>query len=112
MAAYASEINRLKTLVAKFQHMQFVKSSEKLREKTQRQVREAEERISALQEKMAEVLGEQHGPVLPQPLRQPSARKPLPASLPREIRTLSPAETACPACGGELSVLGCDVSEL
>ena len=111
MAAYASEINRLKALVAKLQRMQFGKSSEKLREKTQRQVREAEERINALQEEMAEVLGEQHDPVLPQPLRQSSARKPLPASLPRETRTLSPDETACPACGGELSALGCDVSE-
>lgn len=37
VAAYASEINRLKALVAKLQRMQFGKSSEKLREKTQRQ---------------------------------------------------------------------------
>jgi uncharacterized small protein (DUF1192 family) len=111
VAAYASEISRLKALVAKLQRMQFGKSSEKLREKTQRQVRQAEERISALQEEMAEVLGEQHDPVLPQPLRQSSARKPLPASLPRETRTLTPEETTCPACGGELSALGCDVSE-
>lgn len=36
VAAYASEINRLKALVAKLQRMQFGKSSEKLREKTQR----------------------------------------------------------------------------
>ncbi len=62
--------------------MQFGKAPEKLREKTARQVREAEERISALQEEMAEVLGEQHDPALPLPLRQSSARKPLPASLP------------------------------
>ncbi len=82
VAAYASEINRLKALVARLQRMQFGKSSEKLRDKTQRQVREAEERISALQEEMAEVLGEQHDPALPQPLRHTSARKPLPASLP------------------------------
>ncbi|ERM13533.1 transposase IS66 [Pantoea ananatis BRT175] len=111
VAAYASEISQLKALVAKLQRMQFGKSSEKLREKTQRQVRQAEERISALQEEMAEVLGEQHDPVLPPPLRQSSARKPLPASLHREIRMLPPTETACPACGGELSALGCDVSE-
>ncbi|MDC7861844.1 IS66 family transposase [Pantoea ananatis] len=111
VAAYASEINRLKALVAKLQRMQFGKSSEKLRVKTARQVREAEERISALQEEMTEVLGEQHDPGLPQPLRQSSSRKPLPASLPRETRMLSPAETTCPACGGNLSPLGCDVSE-
>ncbi|PIJ48259.1 transposase, partial [Erwinia sp. OLMDLW33] len=111
VAAYASEINRLKALVAKLQRMQFGKSSEKLREKTARQVREAEERIGALQEEMAVVLGEQHDPVLPQPLRQSSARKPLPASLPRETRSLPPAETACPECGGEFTALGCDASE-
>jgi transposase/uncharacterized small protein (DUF1192 family) len=111
VAAYAGEINRLKALVAKLQRMQFGKSSEKLREKTARQVREAEERIGALQEELAEVLGEQHDPALPQLLRQSSARKPLPALLPRGTRILSPADTACPACGGDLSPLGCDVSE-
>lgn len=111
VAAYAREINHLKVLVAKLQRMQFGKSSEKLREKTQRQVCEAEERISVLQEEMAEVPGEQHDPALPQSLRQSSARKPLPASLPHETRKLSPPETACPDCGGELRPLGCDVSE-
>ncbi|EOJ5885860.1 transposase, partial [Shigella sonnei] len=86
VAAYASEINRLKALVAKLQRMQFGKSSEKLRAKTERQIQEAQERISALQEEMAETLGEQYDPVLPSPLRQSSAHKPLPASLPRETR--------------------------
>lgn len=112
VAAYASEINRLKALVAKLQRMQFGKSSEKLRAKTERQIQEAQERISALQEEMAETLGEQYDPVLPSALRQSSARKPLPASLPRETRVIRPEEECCPACGGELSSLGCDVSEL
>ncbi|VCW28066.1 Putative transposase (identified by ISEscan HMM) [Escherichia coli] len=111
VAAYASEINRLKALVAKLQRMQFGKSSEKLRAKTERQIQEAQERISALQEEMAETLGEQYDPVLPSALRQSSARKPLPASLPRETRVIRPEEECCPACGGELSSLGCDVSE-
>ncbi|STO17840.1 IS orf [Escherichia coli] len=111
VAAYASEINRLKALVAKLQRMQFGKSSEKLRAKTERQIQEAQERISALQEEMAETLGEQYDPVLPSALRQSSARKPLPASLPRETRVIRPEEECCPACGGDLSPLGCDVSE-
>ncbi|EJH2877360.1 transposase, partial [Salmonella enterica] len=64
LAAYASEINRLKALVAKLQRMQFGKSSEKLRAKTERQIQEAQERISALQEEMAETLGEQYDPAL------------------------------------------------
>ncbi|OKB81528.1 transposase [Escherichia coli] len=88
VAAYASEINRLKALVAKLQRMQFGKSSEKLRAKTERQIQEAQERISALQEEMAETLGEQYDPALPSALRQSSARKPLPASLPRETRVI------------------------
>ena len=111
VAAYASEINRLKALVAKLQRMQFGKSSEKLRSKTERQILEAQERISALQEEMAETLGEQYDPALPSSLRQSSARKPLPAALPRESRVIRPEEECCPACGGELSSLGCDVSE-
>ncbi|SQD07444.1 IS66 family transposase orfB [Escherichia coli] len=41
VAAYASEINRLKALVAKLQRMQFGKSSEKLRAKTERQIQES-----------------------------------------------------------------------
>ncbi len=60
---------------------------------------------------MAETLGEQYDPVLPSALRQSSARKPLPASLPRETRVIRPEEECCPACGGDLSPLGCDVSE-
>lgn len=111
VAAYASEINRLKALVAKLQRMQFGKSSEKLRAKTERQIQEAQERISALQEEMAETLGEQYDPALPSTLRQSSARKPLPASLPRETRVIRPEEECCPACGGDLTSLGCDVSE-
>ncbi|STL02649.1 IS orf [Escherichia coli] len=106
VAAYASEINRLKALVAKLQRMQFGKSSEKLRAKTERQIQEAQERISALQEEMAETLGEQYDPVLPSALRQSSARKPLPASLPRETRVIRPEEECCPACGGDLSLWG------
>ncbi|HCS1855607.1 TPA: transposase, partial [Shigella dysenteriae] len=101
-----SEINRLKALVAKLQRMQFGKSSEKLRAKTERRIQEAQERISALQEEMAETLGEQYDPVLPSSLRQSSARKPLPASLPRAPRVIRPEEECCPACGGELSPLG------
>ncbi len=111
VAAYASGINRLKALAAKLQRMQSGKSSEKLRAKTGRQIQEAQERISALQEEMAETPGEQYAPALPSALRQSSARKPLPASLPRETRVIRPEEECCPACGGELSPPGCDVSE-
>lgn len=48
---------------------------------------------------MAETLGEQYDPSLPSSLRQSSARKPLPAALPRETRVIRPEEECCPACG-------------
>lgn len=60
---------------------------------------------------MAELLGEHYEPELPQPLRQSSACKPLPASHPRETRTLPPEETVCPTFGDKLSPLGFDTSE-
>ncbi len=77
----------------------------------QEQLSQAEERSNAQQEGLAEPLGEQHDPALPQPLRQSSAHKPLPATVPRETRVLPPQESACPACGGGLSPLGRDISE-
>jgi transposase len=111
VASYATEINRLKALVGKLQRMQFGQSSEKMRQKAERQIHEAQERISHLQEEMADILGEQPDPELPPALRQSSSRKPLPATLPREIQTIPPAEKSCPECGGELHALGCDISE-
>lgn len=52
-----------------------------------------------------------HWVALPSSLFQSSARKPLPATLPRETRVIRPEEECCPACGDELSSPGCDVSE-
>lgn len=92
VASYASEINRLKALVVKLQRMQFGQSSEKMQQKAERQIHEAQERISHLQEEMTDILGEQPDPALPPALRQPSSRKPLPATQPCEIQTISPAE--------------------
>ena len=37
---------------------------------------------------------------------------PLPAHLPREVRTYLPKQKACPDCGGELNKFGEDVSEM
>ncbi len=89
--------------------MQFGKSSEKLRAKTQRQIQEAQERISALQEEMAETLGEQYDPALPSPLRQSFNRyRP---HFPVKPGLSGRKRNASAACGGECSSLGCDVSE-
>ena len=40
------------------------------------------------------------------------ARKPLPEQLPRETETYSPKQQECPDCGGQLRLLGEDVSEI
>ncbi|QNJ35646.1 IS66 family transposase [Xenorhabdus nematophila] len=111
VASYASEISRLKARVVKLQRMQFGQSSEKIRQKAERQIREVQAHISHLQEEMVDILGKQPDPALPPALRQSSSRKPLPATLPREIQLLLPAEKNCPECGGELHALGCDISE-
>ncbi|MFP1495575.1 hypothetical protein ACLB1Q_01570 [Escherichia coli] len=85
--------------------MQFGKSSEKLACKN-RTADTGSTRSESAHFKMAETLGEQYDPALPSPLRQSSARKPLPTSLPRETRVIRPEEECCPACGGELSFSG------
>jgi transposase len=103
-----SEIEQLKMLIAKLRRMQFGRSSEKL----DRQIEQLELRLEALQQNEAEKVA-----VLPtaiadaEPVARP-ARRPLPAHLPREVRTYLPKQEACPDCGGELKHLGEDVSEM
>src|SRR3974377_145722 len=91
-----SEIEQLKLLIAKLRRMQFGRSSEKL----DRQIEQLELRLEALQLNDAETVGtmpEASGRAEPHAL---SVRRPLPAHLPREIRTPLPKQEACPDCGG------------
>jgi transposase len=102
------ELERLKLLIAKLQRMRFGRSSEKL----DRQIEQLELQLEALQQNDAEKVA-----ALPEPLasverRARPARRPLPAHLPREVRTYPPKQEACPDCGGELKHLGEDVSEM
>src|SRR5206468_195131 len=88
--------------------MQFGRSSEKL----DRQIEQLELRLEALQQNDAEKVA-----ALPEPLAGAEAvarpgRRPLPAHLPREVRTYLPKQEACPDCGGKLKHLGEDVSEM
>jgi transposase len=103
-----SEIEQLKLLIAKLRRMQFGRSSEKL----DRQIEQLELRLEALQVHDAETVAampEQIASV--EPISR-SVRRPLPAHLPREVRTYLPKQKACPDCGGELHKLGEDVSEV
>jgi transposase len=104
IASRDSEIEQLKLLIAKLRRMQFGRKSEKL----ERQI----ERLEALQMNDAETVA-----TLPKPLASVegvgrSVRRPLPAHLPRAIRTHLPKQEACPDCGGALRKLGEDISEV
>ena len=102
------EIEQLKLLIAKLRRMQFGRSSEKLN----RQIEQLELRLEALQVNDAETVAAMPEPITSMESVARSVRKPLPAHLPREVRTHSPKQESCPDCGGELRKLGEDVSEM
>jgi transposase len=103
-----SEIEQLKLLIAKLRRMQFGRSSEKL----DRQIEQLELRLEALQMNDAETVATIPEQIAGVEAVSRSARRPLPAHLPREIRVHLPKQKACPDCGGELHKLGEDVSEV
>src|SRR5580692_7505249 len=103
-----SEIEQLKLLIAKLRRMQFGRSSEKL----DRQIEQLELQLEALQVNDAEIVAALPEKIAGVEAVARSARRPLPAHLPREIRVHLPKQKACPDCGGELHKLGEDVSEV
>ena len=103
-----SEIEQLKLLIAKLRRMQFGRSSEKL----DRQIEQLELQLEALQVNEAEIVAAMPEKVASVKPVARSVRQPLPAHLPREVRTHLPKQEACPDCGGELRKLGEDVSEV
>jgi transposase len=109
-----SEIEHLKLLIAKLQRMQFGRKSEKLA----RQIEQLELRLEDLQAKPAERASQTESdsaattpPLLAGTPVKPT-RRPLPEHLPRQTQRHEPKESACPDCGGALSKLGEDVSEI
>jgi transposase len=103
-----SEIEQLKLLIAKLRRMQFGRSSEKI----DRQIEQLELRLEALQVSDAEIVAAMPEKVASVKPVARSVRQPLPAHLPREVRTHLPKLAACPDCGGKLHKLGEDVSEV
>src|SRR5215470_5329128 len=98
LASRDSEIEQLKLLIAKLQRMQFGRKSEKL-----------ERRLGELEASRARDLAPVESAAA-SPVARP-ARRPLPAHLPREVRTYTPQQKDCPDCGREMKHLGEDVSE-
>ena len=109
LVSHRSEIEHLKLLIAKLRRMQFGRKSEKL----ERQIEQLELKLEELEttklslpsETVTKSSAETASLVKP-------ARQPLPEHLPREVKTHSPKEEACSACGGRLRPLGEDVSEV
>src|SRR6202167_2565519 len=101
-----SEIEHLKLIIAKLRRMMFGTKSEKVA----REVEQLELKLEELE------TGEAARPPAAAPAsstaRRKRKRRPLPEHLPRETHTHMPAEEACTACGGQLSKLGEDVSEM
>src|SRR5580693_1254606 len=81
-----SEIEQLKLLIAKLRRMQFGRSSEKL----DRQIAQLELRLEALQVNDAQTVAAMPEKIAGVKAVARSVRRPLPAHLPREVRTHAP----------------------
>jgi transposase len=108
LLSHQHEIQHLTLLIAKLQRMQFGRKSEKV----ERQIEQLELKLEELEANRSE-----QAPPLEQPSPTPRtagkpARRPLPPHLPREVKTHEPEQQCCPECGGTLSKLGEDVSEV
>ncbi|MBV9183189.1 MAG: IS66 family transposase [Acidobacteria bacterium] len=103
-----SEIEHLKLLIAQLHRMQFGRKSEKLGQ----QIEQLELRLEELQSNAIQVPKEPSRPSQAGAASARPARRPLPAHLPRQTRKLEPPHTACPDCGGKLTKLGEDISEM
>src|SRR6202522_899305 len=101
-----SEIEHLKLIIAKLRRMMFGTKSEKIA----REVEQLELKLEELE--TGEAAHASAAAATTSTPRRKRKRRPLPEHLPRETHTHMPAEEACSACGGELSKLGEDVSEM
>lgn len=113
LVSHKTEIENLKLLIAKLRRMQFGRKSEKL----DKHIEQLELRLEDLEASQAEkeqfateALPPEVAAILPQASKR--VRRPLPEQLPRETQTHAPKQEACPQCGGKLSHLGEDVSEI
>src|SRR5208283_2031788 len=111
------EIEKLKFQIAKLRRMQFGRSSERIN----RQIAQLELRLEELEAGVAEdaakaeAEAETADPAAPIRERTKPKRKPLPDHLPRREVVHQPADDGagtCPDCGGGMSKLGEDVTEV
>lgn len=110
MAERDIEIERLKTQIDKLKRMQFGRKSEKLDRQIERLEAELEELTASRGAAETREAQAGHKSALTSKESGRASREALPDHLPREEHVLEP-EPSCPDCGGEMQLLGEDVSE-
>jgi transposase len=111
ISSHSAEIERLRLIIARLQRLQFGRKSEKI----QRQLDQLELQLEDLEACTAEEQQQAEQTRPDEVSVKTVASKPrraLPEHLPREVQTHAPQQNDCPACGGPLSKLGEDVSEV
>jgi transposase len=108
ISSHAAEVERLRLVIARLQRLQFGRKSEKI----QRQLEQLELQLEDLEAGTAEERQQTEKTLPPAAAVRKPARRALPEHLPREVETHMPQHAGCPACGGQLSRLGEDVSEV
>src|SRR6201996_7480065 len=114
ISSHDAEIERLRLIIARLRRLQFGRKSEKIQreiEQLELQLEELESQQAEKQKQTEKALAPAAAAVFAAATRKP-ARRPLPDHLPREVAVHEPEQKGCPACGGSLSKLGEDVSEL
>ena len=107
----ALEIEKLKVQLARLRRMQFGQSSERL----SREIEQLELRLEELETVEAEATSASADAGVPPPAREKRRPKrlPLPDHLPRhDVVHAAPHADGCGACGGTMSALGEDVTEV
>lgn len=108
LTARNDEIENLKLLILKLKRLKFGRSSEKL----DRQIEQLELQLEEMETAEAAAPASANGSENNTSTRSKTSRGPLPGHLPRETQTHKPKHDVCPDCGGSLSPLSEDVSEI
>ena len=109
LLSYSVEIEALKLQILQLRRLQFGKRSEKREQQIEQLELWVEQLESAAAQRSCE-LAEQGAATPAVDAAKP--RRVFPAHLPRETNTIMPRDEACPDCGGALTHLGEDVSEM
>ncbi|HVI80879.1 MAG TPA: IS66 family transposase [Candidatus Acidoferrum sp.] len=114
ISSHEAEVERLRLIIARLRRLQFGRKSEKIQreiEQLELQLEELEAGNAEKREGTEKTLAPAAAAVFAATTRKP-ARRSLPDHLPREVAVHEPEQNDCPACGGHLSELGEDVSEM